>query len=222
MPKGKVLQEQLQERARTIKGLEQTVQQQVEELQWTQRQLLDTQSSLIELETHLTSLEDEQAEQAAATTLPHPTQCAMPAVSSDDISDVSNAQQAAGTKSQKFPLRPDLLQHPPAGDDEVQSAFVNTIDSLFPPSSAGSEPDSTDYALELHEDPLELFEKGKAAVEGRARKQPQRKKMRMQQATKPGTQSERPAAGSTNSDASTQPKGKRCCFSQGGCCSQHA
>ena len=47
---------------------------------------------------------------------------------------------------------------------------MNTIDSIFPPSVEGSDADDTADLPELHEDPFQLFERGRAAVEARAKR----------------------------------------------------
>ena len=188
------LQEQLQDQVQTIQKLEDTVRQQAEDLNWTQSQLLSTQGSLIDLETHLTTLEDQQADEAAAASLQQPK------AASAASSLKGNTQPAGGSASEKLQLKEDLLPSSPSSNDPVQAAFVNSIDSLFPPSGGDSEagdmPDlpNDPYELfergkaavqarganqnkdmadvpELHEDPYELFEMGKAAVESRAMQQ---------------------------------------------------
>lgn len=153
------LQEQLQDQVQTIQKLEDTVRQQAEDLNWTQSQLISTQGSLIDLETHLTTLEDQQANEAS---LQQSSPSATPTIS-------RVTQPSVNSASQKLSLREDLAPNTPGqGSDPVQSAFVSSIDSIFPPSGgddeAGDMPD-------LPEDPLELFERGKAAVQARAANQ---------------------------------------------------
>ena len=186
----------------TIQKLEDTVRRQAEDLNWTQSQLISTQGSLIDLETHLTTLEDQQADEAAAASLQQPK-----AASASASSTLKGSTQPAGDSAgQKLQLKKDLLPSPPSqGGDPVQAAFVNSIDSIFPPSGGDSEsgdmPDLPDdpYELfergkaavqarranpnknsadmpELHEDPYELFEMGKAAVKSRAMQQKSKSK----------------------------------------------
>ena len=196
------LQEQLQDRVQTIQKLENTVRQQAEDLNWTQSQLRSTQGSLIDLETHLTTLEDQQAkaDEAAAASLQQPEAASATA-------PLRGKTQLPGkSASQKLQLKEELLPTSSSqGGDPVQSAFVNSIDSIFPPSGGDSEagdmPDLPDdpYELfergkaavqaraanqkktvaadvpELHEDPYELFERGKAAVKSRATQQNKKK-----------------------------------------------
>lgn len=169
--------------------------QQAEDLNWTQSQLISTQGSLIDLETHLTTLEDQQANEASLQqSSPAHTSVTPPSLSSVTQPPVNSA-------SQKLSLREDVAPKTPGqGSDPVQSAFVSSIDSLCPPSGGDFEasemPDLPDDPLELfergkaavqaraanqntssanmpelHEDPYELFEKGKAAVEARATRQ---------------------------------------------------
>ena len=155
------LQDQLQDQEQTIQKLEDTVRQQAEDLNWTQSQLISTQGSLIDLETHLTTLEDQQANEASLL------QQSSPAPTSATPQSLSRLNQPPfDSASQKLQGLPPKTPGP--GSDPVQSAFVSSIDSIFPPSGgdfeAGDMPD-------LPDDPLELFERGKAAVQARAANQ---------------------------------------------------
>ena len=154
------LQEQLQAQAQTIERLEDTVRKQADDLDWTQTQLINTQGSLIDLENHLTTLEDLQAEaeEAAAASLQQ-SEASLP-------SATEATQPPADSARQNLPLREESLpESTDQGDDAVQSTFVDTIDSIFPPSDGDGEAGDMP---ELPADPLELFEKGKAAVQARA------------------------------------------------------
>ena len=203
-----VLQEQVKEQEQTIARLQETVRQQAEDLDWTQNQLINTQSSLIDLEGHLTTLEEQQAEQAAASAASSAAESTRPGpvlVSSPDL-----AQQPSDPL-EKFPLSEDALQQKER-EDEVQSAFVSSIDSLFPPSPEGSEDDDTADVPELHEDPFELFEKGKAAVQARAKKQNAEQTPPAQQPSKPDMQTGQhiSATRSNNLTQQNPPQGKHC------------
>ena len=161
-----VLQEQLQDQVQTIQKLEDTVRQQAEDLNWTQSQLLSTQGSLIDLETHLTTLEEQQAtadEAAAASQQQSDTAPMSPS------SLRGNTQPPGASAGKKLKLKEDLLPTSPSqGGDPVQAAFVNSIDSMFPPSGEDSE---VGDMPDLPKDPYELFERGKAAVQARASNQ---------------------------------------------------
>lgn len=153
----------MQDQTQTIQKLKETVRQQAEDLNWTQSQLISTQGSLIDLETHLTTLEDQQANEASLLqqSKPAPTSATPPSL-------LRVTQPPLDSASQKLPLREDLVPNTSGqGSDPVQSAFVSSIDSIFPPSGGGFEAGDMP---DLPEDPLELFERGKAAVQARAGK----------------------------------------------------
>ena len=198
-----VVQERVKDQEQTIARLQETMRQQAEDLDWTQNQLINTQSSLIDLEGHLTTLEEQQAEQAAAAAAAMQPESA-PASSPDNVQQPSDPLD-------KFPLKQDALQQTEQ-EDEVQSAFVSTIDSLFPPSPEGSEADDMADASELHEDPYELFERGKAAVQARANKQTAAQAPPSQQLSKPDLQTgqQMSATRSNNLTQQNPPQGKQC------------
>ena len=187
------MQEQLQDQVQTIERLQDTVKKQAEDLEWTQTQLINTQSSLIDLESHLTTLEDQQADEAAGASL------------HKQEPNSETSQPPAKIRNQKLPLEQDSqLQSTGQRDDAVNSAFVDTIDSIFPPSTAEGTADDTADIPELHEDPYELFEKGKAAVQARANK---RGKAAEQQAVISDVQSGQQAE-KAKPKARGRPKGK--------------
>ncbi|KAL3145047.1 hypothetical protein ABBQ32_003538 [Trebouxia sp. C0010 RCD-2024] len=191
-------EEQLQDQAQTIERLRDTVRKQAEDLEWTQTQLSDTQSSLIDLESHLTTLEDQQAtaDEAAGASIQHPEP------------NPESSQSPAEAGRQKSPLEQDPLpQSTGQGDDAVQSAFVDTIDSIFPPSSGEGKADDMADVPELHEDPYKLFEKGKAAVQARAVGQNKEEKATKQQAVTSGAQTGHQAE-KAKPKARGRPKGK--------------
>lgn len=164
------LQEHLQDQVQTIQKLEETVRQQAEDLDWTQSQLISTQGSLIDLETHLTTLEDQQAkaDEVATASLQQPE--AAPASATPSLR--GRTQTRGNSAGQKLQLKEELLPSSPSqGGDPVQAAFVNSIDSIFPPSGGDGEAGGDSEMPDLPEDPYELFEKGKAAVQARAANQ---------------------------------------------------
>lgn len=193
-----MVQEQLQDQAETIKRLQGTVRKQAEDLNLTQTQLVNTQSSLIDLEDHLTTLEDQQAtaDEAAVASL-HETEPAP-----------ESPQSPQKNGSQKLPLgQTPLPQSADEDSDAAQSAFVNTIDSIFPPASGESQGDDKADIPELHEDPFELFEKGKAAVQARAMDQNTRGKAAERQAVTSETQTGQ-QAGRNKPKPRGRPKGR--------------
>lgn len=189
--------QRLQDQLQISERLQETVRKQAEDLEWVQTQLSDTQSSLIDLESHLTTLEDQQAiaDEAAGASLQQPEP------------NPESSQSPADAGMLKSPLEQDPQpQSTGQGNDAVQSAFVDTIDSIFPPSGGESNDDMSE-APELHEDPYELFEKGKAAVQARAVGQNKEEKPTEQQAVTSDAQTGQQAE-KAKPKARGRPKGK--------------
>lgn len=155
------LQEQIAAQASTIDELRESLASQLEDLESTQLQLEATQSSLIDLESHLTSLEEESDED-------EPERLSSQAAS--DAPQATQRQAKQGSKDAETPnpvVSLDAQQHTsPEENDMLASAVVNAFDDLFP-ASTNSEEDDASGRSEAPEDPFELFERGKAAVEAR-------------------------------------------------------
>ncbi|KAL0021976.1 hypothetical protein WJX77_002082 [Trebouxia sp. C0004] len=168
-------QAEIAEQAASIQRLEAAMAHNLEELEATQAQLEATQSSLIDLEDHLTTLEEEDDDDLEppsspssvlsdsnpnlAATGPPPESRLMGQVAATRAgqpgSDLTGASSAAAS----------------GRDNEVQSAFVSTMNSLFPPAQDISDEDAAAAEQLLCEDPYELFERSKAALQARAEQQ---------------------------------------------------
>lgn len=179
------MQDEISRQARTIELLEDAVARQAAALQNTQAQLEATQSSLIDLEDHLTTLEEDgddddddlgpnpsfSSPSILQPKVGMPPQGAVPNVSEESRtsqrSEIDQKSQLDGEiKGKSSPAR-----GAPGRDDAVQAAFVSTMDSLFPPAQQISDEDAAAAEQMLCEDPYELFERSKAALQARAEQQ---------------------------------------------------
>ncbi len=171
------LQAEIAEQAASIQRLEAAMAQNLADLEATQAQLEATQSSLIDLEDHLTTLEEEEDDDddleppSSPSSLlsdsnPNLGPTATPPENGPMSQVTASLDQTAGQPGT------DLTSSPSAAasgrDDEVQSAFVSTMDSLFPPAQDISDEDAAAAEQLLCEDPYELFERSKAALQARA------------------------------------------------------
>ena len=149
-----------------------------------QTRLEATQSSLLVLEDHLTTLEeededDDDLEHQSSFSSPsslQPNAGFTPSAAVDSVSEASNNSQRSDME-RKGQLDSELDGKSSAAgaasgqDDAAQAAFVNTIDTLFPPAQEISDADAAAAEQMLCEDPYELFERSKAALQARAERQ---------------------------------------------------
>lgn len=169
------MQDEIAEQAASIQRLEAAMAENLADLEATQAQLEATQSSLIDLEDHLTTLEEEDDDDleppsSPSSLLSDPRQnlgaTATPPENRPMSQITANLDQKAGQPDS------DLTSSSSAAasgrEDEVQSAFVSTMDSLFPPAQDISDEDAAAAEQLLCEDPYELFERSKAALQARA------------------------------------------------------
>ncbi len=183
------VQEEVEQQAGVIGRLEAALERQLEDLEATQAQLEATQSSLIDLEDHLTTLEeedDDEDDEVDSARSPSSPSSLQPG-SDADPSAAAAPSQASSQASPDLAHKAGQLQNNTPNestsgrDDAVQSAFVDTIGSLFPPPQNISDEDAAEAELALHEDPFELFEQGKAVVQARAEQQPVAEDRQLQQ-----------------------------------------
>ena len=199
------LQDDIAKQAQYIEELQQAVAAKQEQLQLSQAQLEATQSSLIDLESHLTSLEEDEQPPPMSTEPPVSSNEAERKMQVQSLVDMARAEELDGTSDQ---------------EDSIASIAAAVFDDMFPVSSE-SDSDSTaeesDLLEELHEDPYELFEKGKAAVEARGKPQaaqPQSQQMPLSaqpQSDLQSSVSSQDAIDSLNNQSSDQGKGNVWC-----------
>lgn len=169
------MQAEITEQAGSVQRLEAAMAQNLADLEATQAQLEATQSSLIDLEDHLTTLEEEDVDDleppsSPSSSLSDPNQnlgaTAIPPENRTMSQAAASLDQNAGQPGT------DLISGSSAAasgrEDAVQSAFVSTMDSLFPPAQDISDEDAAAAEQLLCEDPYELFERSKAALQARA------------------------------------------------------
>ena len=179
------MQDEISRQARTIEVLEEAAARQAAALQASQAQLEATQSSLIDLENHLTTLEEDGDDDdgdlgpnlalSSPSTL-QPNVGLPPPGAAGSVSEDSRTSQRSDLdhKSQldnEMKGKSSPASDAPGRDDAVQAAFVSTMDSLFPPAQQISDEDAAAAEQMLCEDPYELFERSKAAVQARAEQQ---------------------------------------------------
>ena len=169
------MQAEVAEQAASVQRLEAAMAQNLADLEATQAQLEATQSSLIDLEDHLTTLEQEDgcdieppSSPSSSLSDPNPSFTATATAPEDR----PMGQVAASLDQQAVQPGSDLTSSSSAAasgrEDEVQSAFVSTMDSLFPPAQDIGDEDAAAAEQLLCEDPYELFERSKAALQARA------------------------------------------------------
>ncbi len=169
------MQAEIAEQAASIQRLEAAMAQNLEDLEATQAQLEATQSSLIDLEDHLTTLEEEDDDDLEPPSSPssllsdpnqNPGTTATPPENRPMNEVASDLDQKAGQPGTDLTSSSSATAS--GKEDEVQSAFVSTMDSLFPPAQDISDEDAAAAEQLLCEDPYELFERSKAALQARA------------------------------------------------------
>lgn len=182
-----VHQDEMSRQARTIEVLEEAVARQAAALQNTQAQLEATQSSLIDLEDHLTTLEedgdddDDDGDLGPNLSFPSPSTLqpnvvlpppgAIASVSQDSRTSQRSDADQKNQLDNELKGKSSPASGAPGRDDAVQAAFVSTMDSLFPPAQQISDEDAAAAEQMLCEDPYELFERSKAALQARAEQQ---------------------------------------------------
>lgn len=179
------MQDEISRQARTIELLEDSVARQAAALQNTQAQLEATQSSLIDLEDHLTTLEEDGDDDdddlglnpsfsSPSTLQPNgdiPPPGAIASVSEDSRTSQTSEIDQKSQLDDEMKGKSSPAGSAPGRDDAVQAAFVSTMDSLFPPAQQISDEDAAAAEQMLCEDPYELFERSKAALQARAEQQ---------------------------------------------------
>ena len=188
------MQDEISQQARTIELLEDAVARQAAALQATQAQLEATQSSLIDLEDHLTTLEedgdDDDGDLGPSLSLSSPSilqpnvgfppQGAVASVSEDSRTSQRSDIDQKSQLDNEMKGKSSPASGAPGRDDAVQAAFVSTMDSLFPPAQQISDEDAAAAEQMLCEDPYELFERSKAALQARADQQSARREQPVQ------------------------------------------
>jgi uncharacterized coiled-coil protein SlyX len=169
------MQAEIAEQAASIQRLEAAMAQNLAEMEATQAQLEATQSSLIDLEDHLTTLEEEDDDDLKPPSSP------FSSLSDSNQNLAATASPPENRLMGQVAASLDQKAGQPGSDvtsgfsaaasgreDEVQSAFVSTIDSLFPPAQDINNEDAAAAEQLLCENPFELFERSKAALQARA------------------------------------------------------
>lgn len=179
----RTLQDDTAKQAQYIDELQQAVAAKHEQLQLSQSQLEATQSSLIDLESHLTSLEEDNQPPRIGAELGQ-----LAANEEDQQIQMQNLLEGLNTEEAEG-----IIDR----EESLASTIVDVFGDMFPASSEANS-DSTAEEAALHEDPYELFEKGKAAVEGRGKRQVTQQPLSRQTPPSAQPQSDLPSSVSNN------------------------